>query len=103
MNITVVNDVHEGGVEFERDLYTVEVSESARAGDTLLALRARVRPPPGAPLAAPRVAAPEPRLLYGILAARVPTDAALFRLHELTGVLELARPLDRCAPPALTV
>ncbi|KPJ14084.1 Fat-like cadherin-related tumor suppressor-like [Papilio machaon] len=93
VNITVVNDVHEGGVEFERELYTVEVSESARAGDTLVALRARVRPAPGAQAGA----APEPRLLYGILAARVPADAALFRLHELTGVLELARPLDRFA------
>lgn len=60
------------------------MSEAARAGDALVTLQATAG-----------VNAPAPRLLYGLAAARAPRDLALFRLHELTGVLELARPLDR--------
>ncbi|XP_041973434.1 fat-like cadherin-related tumor suppressor homolog [Aricia agestis] len=79
--VTVINDAHEGGVAFERERYAVDVSEAARPGEALVALRA--------------AAAGGARLLYGVLAARAPRDLPLFRLHELTGVLELARPLDR--------
>ncbi|XP_072941689.1 fat-like cadherin-related tumor suppressor homolog isoform X2 [Epargyreus clarus] len=75
--------MNEAGVSFSQAEYVVEVSEAARAGEALVALRAAA---PGAP---------DARLLYGISAARAPRDLALFRLHELTGVLELARPLDR--------
>ncbi|XP_068628013.1 fat-like cadherin-related tumor suppressor homolog [Battus philenor] len=89
VNVTVINDANEGGVQFERENYTVEVSEAARVGDTLLALRAAVVGAEGAANTAGQ------RLLYGVHATRAPADAALFRLHELTGVLELARPLDR--------
>ncbi|CAG4938447.1 unnamed protein product [Parnassius apollo] len=93
VNISVINDANEGGVEFEQEQYSVEVSESARAGDTVLTLRARVRAGAGAGAGAGTGAAP--RLLYGLQGARAPADVSLFRLHELTGVLELARPLDR--------
>lgn len=79
MNITVVNDANEGGVRFSRAQYAVEAAESTRAGEALAALQAT-----GAG-----------RLLYGLHAARAPASARLFRLHELTGVLELAAPLDR--------
>lgn len=81
MNITVINDANEGGVTFSRSEYVVEVSEAARAGEALLTLQA--------------AAGAGARLLYGLSAARAPADLAGFRLRELTGVLELARPLDR--------
>ncbi|XP_064074743.1 fat-like cadherin-related tumor suppressor homolog [Vanessa tameamea] len=81
INITVINDANEGGVTFSRSEYVVEVSESARAGEALVTLRAS--------------AGAAARLLYGLHAARAPRDLSLFRLNELTGVLELARPLDR--------
>lgn len=80
----MINDANEGGVAFTRREYVVEVSEAARAGDALVTLHATAGD-----------AVPAPRLLYGLAAARAPRDLALFRLHELTGVLELARPLDR--------
>ncbi|RVE45660.1 hypothetical protein evm_009675 [Chilo suppressalis] len=79
VNVTVINDANEDGVSFSLDEYIVETSESRRAGEALVALQAR-----GAG-----------RLLYGLLAARAPASLPLFRLHELTGVLELAQPLDR--------
>ncbi|XP_039746236.1 fat-like cadherin-related tumor suppressor homolog [Pararge aegeria] len=81
VNVSVINDAHEGGVAFARAAYALDVPESARAGEALLALGA----------AAGRGA----RLLFGLHAARAPRDLGLFRLHELSGVLELARPLDR--------
>ncbi|CAB3222731.1 unnamed protein product [Arctia plantaginis] len=79
VNISVINDANEGGVSFARELYAVETSESARPGEALVALRA----------------GPAARLLYGLHAARAPASLPLFRLHELSGVLELAQPLDR--------
>ncbi|CAK1577864.1 unnamed protein product [Parnassius mnemosyne] len=91
VNISVINDANEGGVEFEQEQYSVEVSESARPGDVLLRLQARVRGGAGAG----RMGETPQRLLYGLQGARAPADAALFHLHELTGALELARPLDR--------
>ncbi|XP_045763036.1 fat-like cadherin-related tumor suppressor homolog isoform X2 [Maniola jurtina] len=81
VDVTVVNDAHEAGVLFSRDEYVVEVSESARAGAALVTLEA--------------TAGTGARLLFGLHAARAPRDLQLFRLDELTGVLELARPLDR--------
>lgn len=82
VNITVINDANEDGVRFSRALYAVEALESTRVGEALAAPQAK-----GAG-----------RLLYGLHAARAPASARLFRLHELTGVLELAMPLDRyCA------
>lgn len=79
MNVSVINDANEGGVSFAREHYAVEALESARPGEALVALRA----------------APERRLLFGLHAARAPASLPLFRLHELSGVLELAQPLDR--------
>lgn len=79
--MTVINDADEGGVSFSREQYTAEASESARAGEALVALAAR--------------AAGGARLLYGVHATRAPASAPLFRLRELSGVLELAQPLDR--------
>ncbi|CAH1634963.1 unnamed protein product [Spodoptera littoralis] len=79
VNITVINDANEGGVAFTQDEYIVETSEATRVGEALVALRAT-----GAG-----------RLLYGVHAARAPASARLFRLHELSGVLELAHALDR--------
>ncbi|XP_049865459.1 fat-like cadherin-related tumor suppressor homolog [Pectinophora gossypiella] len=89
VNITVINDANEAGVSFSREEYIVEAEESVRVGEALAALQAH-----GAT-----------RLLYGIHAARAPASLELFRLHELTGVLELAQPLDResCALHELTV
>ncbi|XP_032512432.2 fat-like cadherin-related tumor suppressor homolog isoform X2 [Danaus plexippus] len=81
VNITVINDANEGGVNFSRSEYSVEVSESARAGESLVTLQA--------------AAGSGARLLYGLSAARAPAHASLFRLNELTGALELARALDR--------
>nr|XP_034825226.1 fat-like cadherin-related tumor suppressor homolog [Maniola hyperantus] len=81
VDVTVVNDAHEDGVLFSRAEYVVEVSESARAGAALVTLEA--------------TAGAGARLLFGLHAARAPRDLQLFRLDELTGVLELARPLDR--------
>ncbi|XP_063375219.1 fat-like cadherin-related tumor suppressor homolog [Cydia amplana] len=87
VNITVINDANEAGVTFSREEYTVDVSESARAGEALAALRAHT---------GEREHEKEgERLLYGLLAARAPASARLFRVHELTGVLELAQLLDR--------
>ncbi|GBP81327.1 Fat-like cadherin-related tumor suppressor homolog [Eumeta japonica] len=77
--VIVINDVNEDGVHFARDRYDVDVEESARPGAALVALRA----------------AGAGRLLYGLHAARTPASLALFRLDSLTGVLELAAPLDR--------
>ncbi|XP_060800580.1 fat-like cadherin-related tumor suppressor homolog isoform X2 [Amyelois transitella] len=79
VNITVINDANEGGVSFSSPEFLVETSEARAAGSALAALGAR-----GAG-----------RLLFGLHAARAPASLALFRLHELSGVLELARPLDR--------
>ncbi|KAL4703437.1 hypothetical protein ACJJTC_010025 [Scirpophaga incertulas] len=79
VHVTVVNDVHEDGVAFSREQYEVEASEARRVGEALLALAAS-----GAP-----------RLLFGLHAARAPASLPLFRLHETTGVLELAQTLDR--------
>lgn len=79
VNITVINDANEDGVRFSRAQYSVEALESTRVGEALAALHAD-----GAG-----------RLLYGLHAARAPASLKLFRLHELTGVLELAVPLDR--------
>ncbi|KAI5643562.1 cadherin domain-containing protein [Phthorimaea operculella] len=79
VNITVINDANEGGVSFSREEYVVEAAESLRVGEALAVLQAH-----GAG-----------RLLYGLHEARAPASLKLFRLHELTGVLELAQPLDR--------
>ncbi|XP_075972507.1 FAT atypical cadherin kugelei isoform X2 [Anticarsia gemmatalis] len=94
VNVSVINDANEGGVSFVRDSYSVETSEATRVGEALVAVRAEPAgpAPPAAPGAAP---APGARLLYGIHATRAPASAALFRLHEFSGVLELAQPLDR--------
>ncbi|XP_047519236.1 fat-like cadherin-related tumor suppressor homolog isoform X1 [Pieris napi] len=81
LHVSVVNDANEGGVDFARDLWELEVSEASRPGIALATLTAR--------------AGTDERLLYGIHAARAPASLALFRLHELSGVLELAAPLDR--------
>lgn len=89
----MINDANEGGVAFARDEYSVETSEATRVGEALVALRAGP-----APTSTTTVVGPAPataRLLYGIHATRSPGSAALFRLHELSGVLELAQPLDR--------
>lgn len=83
MNITVINDANEGGVSFTREEYIVETSEATRVGEALVALRASA------------AGAGDARLLYGLHAARAPSSARLFRLHEFSGVLELAHPLDR--------
>ncbi|KAJ0179077.1 hypothetical protein K1T71_004789 [Dendrolimus kikuchii] len=83
VRVSVVNDADEGGVSFPREEYALEVSEAARVGDALVALGARAAGPGGG------------RLLYGVHAARAPASARLFRLHEFSGVLELAAPLDR--------
>ncbi|XP_047023780.1 fat-like cadherin-related tumor suppressor homolog [Helicoverpa zea] len=80
VNITVINDANEGGVSFSQEEYVVETSEATRVGEALVALRA---------------GGGAGRLLYGVHAARAPASARLFRLHELSGVLELAHPLDR--------
>lgn len=88
VNITVINDANEGGVNFSRSEYSVEVSESARAGESLVTLQA--------------AAGSGARLLYGLSAARAPAHASLFRLNELTGALELARALDRYGPTEAT-
>ncbi|XP_059061183.1 fat-like cadherin-related tumor suppressor homolog, partial [Achroia grisella] len=88
VNISVINDANEEGVSFSREEYAVEVAEGAGAGAGAGAGRTE------APLAALR-AAGRGRLLFGLHAARAPASAALFRLHELSGVLELAHPLDR--------
>ncbi|KAL0839199.1 hypothetical protein ABMA28_015971 [Loxostege sticticalis] len=79
VNVTVINDANEGGVSFSREEYVVETSEARRPGEALVALHAS-----GAG-----------RLLYGLHAAKATHSLTLFRLHELTGVLELAQPLDR--------
>lgn len=78
----MINDANEDGVRFSRAQYAVEALESTRPGEALAALHA----------------AGAGRLLYGLHAARAPASAKLFRLHELTGVLELAVALDRCGP-----
>lgn len=75
----MINDANEGGVSFSREEYVVETSEARRPGEALVALHAS-----GAG-----------RLLYGLHAAKATHSLPLFRLHELTGVLELAQPLDR--------
>lgn len=75
----MINDANEAGVSFSRAEYVVETSEARAAGEALAALQA----------------AGAGRLLFGLHAARAPASARLFRLHELSGVLELARPLDR--------
>ncbi|XP_026738536.1 fat-like cadherin-related tumor suppressor homolog [Trichoplusia ni] len=97
VNITVINDANEGGVAFSQEEYVVETSEATRVGEALAALRAHAASGAPAGPAAPGPAAPGPtaRLLYGLHAARAPSSARLFRLHELSGVLELAHPLDR--------
>ncbi|KAI8439843.1 hypothetical protein MSG28_001312 [Choristoneura fumiferana] len=87
VNITVINDMNEEGVSFSRSEYVVDVSEEARVGEALARGRERERD-------AGEGAGGE-RLLYGLHAARAPASLPLFRLHELTGVLELAQPLDR--------
>ncbi|KAH9632152.1 hypothetical protein HF086_006586 [Spodoptera exigua] len=79
VNVTVINDANEGGVSFSQEQYVVETSEASRAGEALVAL----------------AAAGAGRVLYGLAATRAPASARLFRLHELSGVLELAQPLDR--------
>lgn len=81
--VNVVNDGDEGGVSFSQEEYVVTASESAPAGAALARLQAR--------------AAGGGRLLYGLHAARAPASLPLFRLHELSGALELAQPLDRYA------
>lgn len=86
VNVSVINDAHEGGVSFSRAEYVVETSEARRAGEALVALHA----------------AGAGRLLYGLHAARAAASLPLFRLHELTGVLELAQPLDRSVRPPPT-
>lgn len=82
---------------FSQEEYVVETSEATRVGEALAALRAHAASGAPAGPAAPGPAAPGPtaRLLYGLHAARAPASARLFRLHELSGVLELAHPLDR--------
>ena len=86
VNITVINDANEGGVSFTQEEYVVETSEATRVGEALVALRASAGGAGGAGAA---------RLLYGVHASRAPASARLFRLHEFSGVLELAHPLDR--------
>lgn len=88
MNITVINDANEGGVSFTQEEYVVETSEATRVGEALVVLQASAGGGAGAG-----------RLLYGVHATRAPASARLFRLHELSGVLELAHPLDRSARP----
>lgn len=66
----------------------METSEATRVGEALVALRASAGGAAGAGAGAGR-------LLYGVHAARAPASARLFRLHEFSGVLELAHPLDR--------
>ncbi|VVD05385.1 unnamed protein product [Leptidea sinapis] len=90
VNVTVVNDATEGGVWFSRAVYSAEVAEGAAPGARLL--RVEAGPRGGAGGVAEGGAA---RLLYGLRDARRPSDLELFRLHELTGELELAKPLDR--------
>ncbi|KAG7305207.1 hypothetical protein JYU34_009245 [Plutella xylostella] len=85
VNITVVNDLNEGGLTFSQEQYTIEVDEDTRVGAALAAVHAG--PPGGGDRGL--------RVLYGILAARAPASMPLFRLQELSGVLELAQPLDR--------
>lgn len=87
VRVAVANDADEGGVSFPREEYAIDVSETARVGDALVALGARASGRSGG------------RLLYGVHATRAPASARLFRLHELSGVLELAAPLDRCDMP----
>ncbi|XP_037297103.1 fat-like cadherin-related tumor suppressor homolog isoform X2 [Manduca sexta] len=89
VNITVINDANENGVSFTRDEYVVETSEATRVGEALVVLQA------SAGLATEAGAGAGARLLYGLHAARAPASLGLFRLHELSGVLELAHPLDR--------
>lgn len=80
----MVNDGDEGGVSFSQDEYEVQAEESAPPGAALARLEAH--------------AAGGGRLLYGLHAARAPASLPLFRLHELSGALELAQPLDRYPP-----
>ncbi|CAK1553844.1 unnamed protein product [Leptosia nina] len=81
LDVTVVNDANEGGVRFSQEQYEISASEALPPGSPLVTLQAR--------------AGVDSRLLYGLHATRAPADLALFRLHEITGVLELAKPLDR--------
>lgn len=88
--MTVINDANEAGVRFSRDEYVVETSESTRVGEALVALQAGVGGAAGGAGGAGAA-----RVLYGVRGWRAPASGALFRLHEVSGVLELARPLDR--------